>query len=71
MSSNEEMADDIRQRLKRMMDEVSERSDAIRLAQRMVNADKNAPPEALEKLEKARRDMQQLLDRMGGAHGKD
>lgn len=66
---NLKMAADIQERLKAMTKELEEKAAAVRIATRMVEADKAIAWEDQGKREEARRLINSMLDKMGGGHG--
>lgn len=66
---NLKMANDVQERLKAMMRELEEKAAAIRIASRMVEADKAIAWEDQGKREEARRLLNSMLDKMGGGNG--
>lgn len=66
---NLKMAADIQERLKAMTKELEEKAAAVRIATRMVEADKAIAWEDQGKREEARRLINSMLDKMGGSNG--
>lgn len=66
---NLNMANDVQERLKAMMRELEEKAAAVRIATRMVEADKAIAWEDQGNREEAMRLLNSMLDKMGGGNG--